>query len=106
MASEFARKPRGLDEVKMWKATEYRQFLLYTGYLVLEGVLGPESYSYFLCLSIAFRILLEDNRNIRRNSELCKRPATIFCFQMQGFIWQYIYRIQCSQPSSCLARCR
>ena len=43
MPSEFARQPRGLDEVKKWNATEYRQFLLYTGYLVLEGVLSRES---------------------------------------------------------------
>ena len=66
MPSEFARQPRGLDEVKRWKATEYRQFLLYTRYLGLEGVLSPESYSHFLCLSIAFHILLENNGNIRR----------------------------------------
>ena len=50
-----------------WEATEYQQFLLYTGHLVLEGVLSSESYSHFLCLSIAFPILLEDNRNICRN---------------------------------------
>ena len=67
MPLEFARQPRGLDEVKSWKATEYQQFLLYTGYLVLEGVLSRESYNNFLCLSIAFRILLEDDRNIHRN---------------------------------------
>ena len=67
MPSEFARQPRGLDEMKRWKATEYRQFLLYTGYLVLEGVLSHESYSHFLCFWIAFRISLEDNKKIRRN---------------------------------------
>ena len=34
MPSEFARQPRGWDEVKRWKTTEYQQFLLYTGYLL------------------------------------------------------------------------
>ena len=67
MPSGFSRQPRGLDEVKRWKVTEYRQFLLYTGYLVLEDVLSRESYSHFPCLSFAFRVLLEDNRNICRN---------------------------------------
>ena len=113
MPSEFARQPRGLDEVKRWKATEYRRFLLYTGYLFLEGVLGRESFSHSLCLSIAFHILVEDNRNIRRNflnyardllryfiskyrdlygSTFIVRPTKVFCFQIPRFIWQYIYR--------------
>ena len=67
MPSEFARQPRGLDKVKRWKANEYQEFHLYTGYLVLEVLLSRESCSHFLYLSIAFRILLEDNRNIHRN---------------------------------------
>lgn len=59
--SEFCRKPRGLDEVKRWKATEFRQFLLYTGPVILKKELQYNYRGYyenFLSLHIATRILL------------------------------------------------
>lgn len=58
---EFCRVPRGLKEVKRWKATEYRQFLLYTGPIILKHELKqtyPGYYENFLSLHIAMRILL------------------------------------------------
>lgn len=54
---EFNRKPRSLNECKRWKATEFRQFLFYTGPLVLKGVLSHERYLNFLTLHIALTIL-------------------------------------------------
>ena len=48
MPSEFSRQPRWLDELDRWKATEYRQFLLYAGPLVLRDLLHKEVYQYFL----------------------------------------------------------
>ena len=55
--SEFSRQPRQL-EVKWWKATEFRQFLLYTGPVALYDVLPCEQYVPFLTLSVVMRIML------------------------------------------------
>lgn len=57
----FARKPRSLLEVERWKATEFRQFLLYTGKVVLKGILSQELFDHFITLSIAASILMSPN---------------------------------------------
>ena len=59
--SKFARKPRGLDEIDRWKATEFSQFLLYTAKIALRGTLRDDLYSHFLCLSVAISILVCPN---------------------------------------------
>ena len=54
---DFARKPRTLDELPRWKATEFRQFLLYSSVLVLDGILPDKLYEHFLLLFVGIRIL-------------------------------------------------
>lgn len=55
---EFARKPRSLNEIDRWKASEFRQFLIYTGPVVMKNYLDEEHYRNFQCLSVAIYLLL------------------------------------------------
>lgn len=69
MPSAFARQPRSLKEVDRWKATEFRQFLLYTGPVALKPVFSEELYKHFMSLSVAITILLTSS-NVTRNHYL------------------------------------
>ena len=54
----FARKARTLDDVDHFKATEFRQFLLYSAPLALKDVVDPDRYDHWMILVIAIRILV------------------------------------------------
>ncbi|CAH0549692.1 unnamed protein product [Brassicogethes aeneus] len=53
---DFHRKIRSLDEVKRWKALEYRFFLLYCGPLALKNNIDKKYYEHFLLLHCAIFI--------------------------------------------------
>lgn len=57
--TEFQRKPRSFKDLNFWKASELRQFILYTGIVALkDNVNGVNDiYYHFLLLHCAYRIL-------------------------------------------------
>ena len=54
MPNKFARQPRSLELLDRWKATEFKQFLLYPGPVVLKNILTESKYKHFFSLSIAY----------------------------------------------------
>lgn len=57
---EFSRRCRDITEYKTYKATEFRTFLLYTGLVVISGIVTKNVYVHFSLLSCAIRILLTE----------------------------------------------
>lgn len=47
---EFIRKPRSISEYENFKATECRQFLLYTDIVALLNIVKQNTYNHFLLL--------------------------------------------------------
>lgn len=61
-ARDFSRRPRILEELKRWKATEFRQFLLYLIPVILRGTVLPEkALELFLLLHIAMTIMTSED---------------------------------------------
>lgn len=72
--SEFNRRlSGGLNCLAWWKASEFRQFLLYAGPLLLSdcSIISDSKYKHFLKFSIAMRILLTENQ--RENVPFAKK---------------------------------
>lgn len=57
---EIHRAIRDLDNIKFWKGTEFRSFLLYYGIVVLKEHLPTNIYLHFVMLSCAVRICYTD----------------------------------------------
>ncbi|KAJ8928688.1 hypothetical protein NQ314_018698 [Rhamnusium bicolor] len=84
--SEFCRKPRTLKEVNRWKATELRQFLLYTGPIVLKSILPKKHYLNFLSLHISIRILCSP---ISNSDEVLQYAHSLLVYFVETFSLMY-----------------
>ncbi|XP_043271923.1 uncharacterized protein [Venturia canescens] len=61
--SRIARKPRSMNTYKTWKASEWRNWILYYAVSCLTGIIGNEYLSLFCKLSEALHILNGDSIN-------------------------------------------
>lgn len=58
--AEFNRKPRSLSDLSYWKATEFRNFLLYFGPFVLKDNTDISVFEHFLLLHVGITLLVSD----------------------------------------------
>ncbi|KAL4713328.1 hypothetical protein ACJJTC_012400 [Scirpophaga incertulas] len=58
--NDFNRKPRSVQDLDRWKATEFRTFLLYIGPVVMYRLLETSVYNHFLILHAAISILVSN----------------------------------------------
>lgn len=81
--SEFPRKPRNLKLIKLWKATEFRNFLMYYGPVLIKNELNEIAYNHFLLLHVAIRLLadpvaVQKSANIACANELLEKFVADF----------------------------
>lgn len=87
MPSNFNRQPRGLQDLCYWKATEYRQFLLYLGPVVLKGVIDAKVYEHFLALHVSMSILL--NASAVLDSDLAQYAKDLLSWFVRNAAFVY-----------------
>lgn len=83
---EFARKPRSLKELDRWKATEFRQLLLYTGPLVLAS-LPKHIFDHFMTLHCAIFIMC--NPAVKTNDALLEYAHSLLKYFVGNFMTLY-----------------
>ncbi|XP_065645221.1 uncharacterized protein LOC136075714 [Hydra vulgaris] len=85
MPSEFASQPQSLQNLDPWKTTEFRQFLIYLGPVVLKGVVSEQVYEHFLLLSISIGIMLTSN------DQFCNNHLEYARIMTTHFVYSYKY---------------
>lgn len=84
--SDFARRPTSLELYSKYKATELRQFLLYTGPIVTRDILDEQLYKHFLLLHGAMRVLVSKSpsRQQLTFAELALNKFVLRCELLYG----------------------
>ena len=86
--SEMVHQPRGLNGVKRFKATEFRMFLLYTGIFALKDILPHPYYKHFLVLSVAMRIILDDDNTYRNKYLEYVKPLLVYFVKKSATLYR------------------
>ncbi|XP_067204162.1 uncharacterized protein [Linepithema humile] len=81
---EFQRTTRSLVDILKWKATEFRFFLLYSGPVILKGILPKLLYRHFLLFHAACRILCSKELALKYNAK-AKTYLRIFVLTARNF---------------------
>lgn len=75
--SDFARKPRSLKHLSLWKATETRLFCMYIGPITLKKHCNNNFYQIFMVLFVIMRIICDPDL-CRIMHEYCKELVKYF----------------------------
>ncbi|XP_074034714.1 uncharacterized protein [Leptinotarsa decemlineata] len=87
VTKEFSRSARSVLEVDRWKATEFRQFILYSGIFILKDILPRPFYEHFLSISIAIRILADEEYHTSM-FDYASELLNYFVKKIWKFIWK------------------
>lgn len=78
MPIEFNRRPRSLNDLARWKATEFRMFLLYLGPVVLKDILCNSLYKNFVLLHCGIRILCSEKNTTMLGYDFVREILVMF----------------------------
>uniref|UniRef100_A0ABD2W8Y9 Transposase domain-containing protein n=1 Tax=Trichogramma kaykai TaxID=54128 RepID=A0ABD2W8Y9_9HYME len=80
--NDFQRSTRSLGEIQMWKATEFRLFLMYIGPFVLSDILSDDLLEHFMLLYVACRILSSDSTCLKyiNHAQLYLERFVLLCY--------------------------
>ena len=82
---EFPRKCRSLLDMDRWKATEFRQFILYSGAVVVKGKISDLVYQHFLLLVVGIFCLCSPLHCITH----CEYSSDVLCMFVEQ--WGTLY---------------
>lgn len=87
LPSDFNRRSRSLCYWKLWKATEFRHFLLYFGPVILKDCLPGNIFNHFLLLHVSISIL--SNKVLTKDTDNIDKAETLLLIFVMDF--QNIY---------------